>query len=80
MPLGQRKVTESGLPGCLWLVLGTEKEEILFKARNWEVKDLLYSVSLAYEAPGFSLPVLGTPGFKSKRMTICAVLLVRLSP
>lgn len=64
MPLGQRQVSELGFPGCLWLVLGTEKEDILFKARNWEIKDLLCSVSLSCEAPGCALLLLGIPGFK----------------
>lgn len=68
MPSGQRQATESGHPGCLWLVLETEREEILFKARNWEIKDLLCSVSLACEASGYSLPVLCTPGFKRNGM------------
>lgn len=51
-------MTESGHPGCLWLVLETEREVILFKARNCEIKDLLCIVSLACEASGYSLPVL----------------------
>lgn len=68
MPSGWRQVAESGHPGCLWLVLETEREEILFKARNWEIKDLLCSVSLACEAPGYSLPALCTPGFKPNGM------------
>lgn len=48
-------MTESGHPGCLWLVLEIEREVILFKARNCEIKDLLCIVSLA---SGYSLPVL----------------------
>lgn len=68
MPSGWRQVTESGHPGCLWLVLETEREEILFKARNWEIKDLVCSVSLACEASGYSLPALCMPGFKANGM------------
>lgn len=68
MPSGHRQATESGHPGCLWLVLETEREVILFKARNWDIKDLLCSVSLAGEASGYFLPVLCTPGFKPNGM------------
>lgn len=68
MPSGWRQVTESGHPGCLCLVLETEREEILFKARNWEIKDLLCSVSLVCEASGYSLPAQCVPGFKPNGM------------
>lgn len=68
MPSGHRQATESGHLGCLWLVLETEREVILFKARNWDIKDLLCSVSLAGEASGYFLPVLCTPGFKPNGM------------
>lgn len=80
MALCQRQATESGLPEHLWLVLGAGKEEIQFKARNWEVNGLLCSVSLAHEAPDCSLAALHTQGFKPNRMNICVVLLGRLSP
>lgn len=62
------------LSGCLCLVLGTEEQELLFKARNWEIKYLLYSVPLPCEAAGCSLPVLDTAGFKpnGKKNLCCA--------
>lgn len=63
MPLSQSKRLSQDSRG-VWVVPRAEEEEIEFKARNWEIKDLLCSVSLAHEALGYSLPVLGTPGFK----------------